>query len=176
MCLFAKINVQIKKKPYSINSGYFLADRIFHFIEKYTAPPAVNKNLRNPENMNWENKFSSILRETESNLSKARVCKSCCLDIWMQWVICVVFRTIALNLLTRIAFNIFIVYVDAPGHSIFIIFQRKLYTPGHGHLDLTSRGCKYPYCYQYGETRNIYRPIACIVTFFFHVLPVLHVG
>lgn len=39
--------------------------------------------------MNWENKFSSILRETESNLSKAR---------------------------------------------------RKLYTPGHGHLDLTSRG------------------------------------
>lgn len=103
MCLFAKINVQIKKN-YSINSGYFLADRIFHFIEKYTAPPAVNKNLRNPENMNWENKFSSILRETESNLSKARVCKSCCLDIWMQWVICVVFRTIALNLLTRIAF------------------------------------------------------------------------
>ncbi|XP_048763249.1 uncharacterized protein LOC125671519 [Ostrea edulis] len=39
--------------------------------------------------MNWENKFSSILRETESNLSKAR---------------------------------------------------RKLYTPGHGYLDLTSRG------------------------------------
>lgn len=128
----------------------FLSRSDFPFYRKIHSATCCKQNLRNPENMNWENKFSSILRETESNLSKARVCKTCCLDILDACCDLCRFsnnRPKSVNP-NRLQYFHCLCWRPRPLNFFLIIFQRKLYTPGHGHLDLTSRGCKYPYCYQ----------------------------